>query len=650
MARVLSLDDIFAIERVTDTRISPDGARIAFTVAREYTEGENPAPAAAIWIVPFDGSSLPRRFTTGPRTDMAPRWSPDGKELAFLSDREKPGVMQVYVMPGDGGEARNVTSAKAGVSVFAWSPDSARIAYLAPDAPTEEEDQRQKDRDDAIHVDHDYHYTRLWVVAARGETDAEARALTPPEYQARDFAWRQGGWVVATSPTPKEEDLDCPWTLRAIAEDGAITTYWEGQTAISGVSASPDGRTLAWIESGILPGKSLDEVWVARDGEQPRTVASHYDGQGAMARAEFLPDGAALLLTGVVGIRTPVGRLDLASGRLETLLAGRTLDSSFTSATVVSVSADGKRMACALEEVDQPAEVYAWEQSAEPRRVSAFNRHLAEAPLGRGEEMEWDAPDGLRMQGVLIYPANYEAGARYPLVTQIHGGPTGFWPMRFYAGWHDWGQWLAAQGYAVLLPNPRGGLGRGPDFVVANQRNWGHGDLGDILSGVDAVIAKGIADPARLGVGGWSYGGYLTSWTIGHSDRFKAAVVGAGVTDLLGMEASDIPTWLASAMLLEPAWRDLDIYLRCSPITAVGEVKTPTLVLHGAADVRVPLTQGMELYNALRARGVPTEMVIYPREPHIFQERAHQRDLLTRVAAWFDRWLKGENGDDGAGA
>jgi dipeptidyl aminopeptidase/acylaminoacyl peptidase len=299
-------------------------------------------------------------------------------------------------------------------------------------------------------------------------------------------------------------------------------------------------------------------------------------------------------------------------------------------------------MACALEEVDRPAEVFVGETGGELRQVSAFNAHLTDVTLGRGETVRWAAPDGVQIEGVLLYPAGYEEGKRYPLIAHIHGGPTWQWLMRFVGGWHDWGQWLAAQGYAVLMPNPRGSFGRGRDYAWGNQRNWGHGDFDDVLSGVDALIERGIADPDRLGIGGWSYGGYLTSWAIGHTDRFKAAIVGAGVTDLLSFQAADIPSWLPTQMMLAPSYREPEVYLRSSPITYVANAKTPTLILHGASDERVRLGQGKELYHALQALGTPTEMVIYPREPHIFQERHHQRDVLERVAGWFNRWVRGD--------
>ncbi|HZC08120.1 MAG TPA: S9 family peptidase [Ktedonobacterales bacterium] len=640
MTRALTLEDIFAVERVIDAQISPDGARVAFVVTREFTEGEHAIPASSVWIVPYDGNTPARLFTASVHADTSPRWSPDGRSLAFLSDRERADTLQVYVMPTDGGEARKLTSAKAGVSEFSWSPDGARIAYLAADAKTEDEEKREKERDDAIHVDHDYKFTRLWVIDAAG---GEARAITPPAYQVRGFASRDSGWAIVTSPTPKEDDIMAAWSVRLVAEgsqDSESHALWQGAYPVLPITSSRDGRAIAWAHSGAVGEESADEVWVAQAGEEPRLVISDYSGM--IAGIHFTPDGKALLLIGVDGTRTLLGRLDLDSGATETLLAGRTFASTFASGPEVSVSADGVRMACVLEDVNQPPEVFVGELGGEPRKVTACNARFAETALGRGETIEWTAPDGLRIEGVLIYPVDYEEGKRYPLIAQIHGGPTGMWLMRFMAGWHDWGQWLATHGYAVLLPNPRGSAGRGREYAWSNRRNWGHGDLDDVLSGVDALIARGLADPDRLGIGGWSYGGYLTAWTIGQTDRFKAAVVGAGVTDLLSFQAADIPSWLPGQMMLAPSYQEPEVYLRSSPITYVAQAKTPTLITHGASDERVRLGQGKELYHALRALGVPTEMVIYPREPHIFQERHHQRDLLTRVGAWFDRWVKGD--------
>jgi dipeptidyl aminopeptidase/acylaminoacyl peptidase len=293
-----------------------------------------------------------------------------------------------------------------------------------------------------------------------------------------------------------------------------------------------------------------------------------------------------------------------------------------------------------LEDGAQPNEIWAGAIGGEPRQITAFNQALLSVTLGEVETIRWHAPDGLAIEGVLIHPAGYEAGRRYPLIVLAHGGPTWQWTQRFMANWHDWGQWLAAHGYAVLLPNPRGSTGRGRDFAHRNRRAWGSGDLDDCLSGVDQLVSQGLADPERLGIGGWSYGGFMTSWAIGHTHRFKAAIVGAGVTNLLSFQASDIPSWLPAEQMQANPYNDSEIYLRCSPISYAANITTPTLILHGASDERVRPGQGRELYNALRYLKVPAEMVVYPRETHAIMERHHQRDMLDRIAAWYDRWLK----------
>jgi dipeptidyl aminopeptidase/acylaminoacyl peptidase len=635
-AHVLTLEDIFDLEHVSDPRMSPDGTLVAFVVTRDYTEGGHKIPASSIWLAPSDGRTPARRFTTSGHVDAHPRWSPDGRTLAFLSDRAKDDVLQLYTIPLEGGEAQRLTDVKGGVSDLAWSSDGSRLAYLAPETASEEEERRHQEKDDAVWVDHDYKFTRLWVVGAQG---GEPRALTPAEYQVRGFAWFADGWAVVSSPSAKEDDFILPWTLRLVREGRPDEVLWQGQFPLQSLSASPDGRVLAWHHTGAGAGDPIDEVWVLESGGTPRRALGEFAGGTSLARV--MPDGASILLVGVEGTRHAVGRLALAGGALEMLLADRTLATdSLTGEPLISISRDGRQLVYALEDGTHPAELWTGTLGAQPRQLTTFNAHLQDVTLGASESVRWQAPDGQAVEGMLIYPAGYASGTRYPLVVQVHGGPLWQWLDRFMMSWHDWGQWLAAHGYAVLMPNPRGSFGRGLEYAWSNRRAWGLGDLQDVLSGADAMIERGLADPDRLGIGGWSYGGYLTSWTIGHSNRFKAAIVGAGVTDLLSFQASDIPSWLPAEQMLAHPWDDPEIYARCSPITYAGQMATPTLIPHGEADERVPLGQGKELYAALRARQVPAEMVVYPREPHIFAERQHQRDLLERVVAWYDRWLK----------
>ena len=636
--RALTLEDVFAFQGIEDVQISPDGSLVALVVSREYTEGGHKLLASTIWLVPTDGSATARQFTRGIGADTRPRWRPDGQVLAFLSDRDRDGILQVYTIPVDGGEARRLTQAKGGISDLAWSPDGSRIAYVALEAESEVEERRQREKDDAIFVDHDYKYARLWVIGKQGD---EPHALTPSAYQVRGFAWFAEGWAVVTSPTPNEDDFNLPWPLRQVREGHPDTILWQGQYPLWSISGSEDGQVIAWTHSGASASDPVDELWVLEAGGEARRVLTEF--AGGLAKGRMLPDGSGILVVGVAGTHHTVGRLARAGGEPEMVVSDRTLVCERgIGEPIISVSLDGSRYACALEDGTHPAEVWTGTLGEMPRQVTNNNVSLRDVEFGASETVRWQAPDGQTIEGVLIYPREYARGQRYPLVVQVHGGPHWQWLDRLMIGWHDWAQWLSAHGYAVLLPNPRGSVGRGLEYLWSNRRAWGIGDFPDILSGVDTLIESGLADPARLGIGGWSYGGFMTAWTVGHSDRFKAAIVGAGVTNTVSFQAADIPSWLPGKELLAQPWDEPDIYARSSPITYAGQMTTPTLILHGEADARVPVGQGRELYAALRARGVPTEMVIYPREEHPILERHHQRDLLERVLGWYDRWLKTE--------
>lgn len=637
--RALKLDDVFAFQGIEDVQISPDGSLVAFVVSREYTEGGHKLLASSIWLAPADGSASARQFTSGPGADTRPRWRPDGQALAFLSDREQDGILQIYTISLDGGEARRLTRAKGGVDDLAWGPDGSHIAYVAPDALSEEEERRHRERDDTMYVDHDDKYARLWVIGERGE---EPRAVTPAEYQVRGFAWFADGWAVVTSPTPKEDDYNLAWTLRQVHPGEPERTIWQGRYPLLSLSASEDGKVLAWTHSGAIAGDPVDEIWILEVGGEARRALSEF--AGGLVKARVLWDGSGVLVVGVNGTHHAVGRLARAGAEAVMVLRDHTLVCERgIGEPIISMSRDGSWYACALEDGTHPANVWTGRVGETPRQITNGNPALREVRLGASESVRWEAPDGQTIEGVLIYPSEFVEGQRYPLVVQVHGGPHWQWLDRLMIGWHDWAQWLAAHGYMVLLPNPRGSFGRGLAYLWSNRGAWGIGDFPDILSGVDALIERGLADPERLGIGGWSYGGYMTAWSIGHSDRFKAAIVGAGVIDMLSFQASDIPSWLPEEELLAQPWDNPEIYARCSPISYAGKMTTPTLILHGEADKRVPVGQGRELYAALRARAVPTDMVIYPREEHPILERHHQRDLLERVLDWYNRWLKPES-------
>jgi dipeptidyl aminopeptidase/acylaminoacyl peptidase len=305
-----------------------------------------------------------------------------------------------------------------------------------------------------------------------------------------------------------------------------------------------------------------------------------------------------------------------------------------------TVSDDGCRVSFVAESARTPPEVWIYERTIDrTQRLTYLNEVFEAAALGDAEVVHWTAPDGLEIEGMLYRPFDYVEGERYPLVVQVHGGPTARWGDEFTGNWYDWAQSLAGRGFAVLLPNPRGSTGRGSSFTNALFNEVGRAEFHDTMTGVDALIERGIVDPDRLGIGGWSWGGYMTAWAITQTNRFKAAVVGAGVTNMVSDNSvGDIPSANLSYFESTP-YDDPEPYWSRSPLRYVSKVRTPTLILHGEEDRRVAMSQGLELYTALRFREVDTQFVTYPREGHSIRETLHQKDLIERVVHWFSRHL-----------
>lgn len=631
-------EDIVAIRDALAPAVSPDGSRVAFVV-REPADPKRPDRPrdSDIWVVPADGSEPPRPFAASPKAEVRPRWSPDGRYLAFLSDRgapaegEEEATPQIYLLRTDGGEAVALTTAEGEVQDFRWAPDGKSLAYIATDPLTEAERRKAKEKDDAVHVDHGDHYARLWVV---GLDDHRARQVLRQDVQVADFAWAPGGdeLAVIIASTPRVDDA---WAQKLVvvrlASGEVLRTL--SDRAYGAPRWSPDGKTLAFLE--LTPQRLANRlVLVDAGGGSPRPLVDDYPG--TISDIAWTPDSKRLIAGGTEATRAKLVRIDVASGGVTPVadLYGDGVD--------VSVSRDGSTLAYLSERLDAPADVWCLRAGGEPRQLTRLNPQLGDLLLGRMRAIEWkNRKDGKTIYGLLMTPPDYQAGQRYPTVVQVHGGPEWAWWQGWHGSWHFWGELLAAHGYVVLLPNPRGSDGQGWRFAEANVGDWGGMDLEDVLDGVDQLVAQGIADPERLGIGGWSYGGFMTSWTVTQTHRFKAAVIGAAVTDLFSFHGTTdlTPSFLKFYFHGLPYGRD-EVYRKHSAMSFVQNVKTPSLVLHGEADFRVPISQGWELYNALKQLGVPTEMVTYPREPHLLGERAHQVDLLTRVLDWFDRYLK----------
>ncbi|MBZ5669899.1 MAG: S9 family peptidase [Acidobacteriia bacterium] len=652
--RALRPEDLADIRSLSNIQISADGRRVAFVVTEPADPAKPQKPRDTnIWVVPADGSESARLFAASPKSDTHPRWSPDGRYLALLSDRgepagdEKETKNQVYLMRTDGGEAEQLTNLKGSVEDLRWSRDGKMIAFTARDPETDAEQKKHKEGYDENFVDHLYKFARLWVLTL---AERKAEQVIKQDLHVSGFDWFPDGaeLAVRVSSTPRNDDVY--WHARVVVVrrlTGEIVRTLSENVA-GDARWSPDGQTIAFEE--YSPNRIASWLVVAPAAGGPaRPLLKDY--AGTVRDFEWEADSKHLVAEVNERTRDKFLRVDSGDGSAteipaETALAGADF----------AISQDGRVLAYARGNEDHPPDVFSWfrQESPQstptgepmgprlPRRLTDLNPQSKTWRLGAVKEISWKSKrDGTALYGVLVTPPDFKPAQTYPTIVEVHGGPEWAWWSGWLGSWHEWAQLLASNGYVVFLPNPRGSTGQGWKFAEANRDDWGGGDFRDIMDGVDDLIGQKIADPNRLGIGGWSYGGFMTSWAVTQTNRFQAAVVGAAVTNLFSFDGTtDItPTFLRNYFLDLPFARRAD-YDNHSAMTFLKNCKTPSLILHGESDERVPTSQGWEFYNGLRMLGVPAEMVTYPREHHGFRERAHQVELLTRLLAWYDKYLK----------
>ncbi len=626
-------EDIVSFRLASDPQISPDARAVAFVISEPADTAESEGDRNSdIWVVPATGESPPRRYAFGPNQETRPRWSPDGKYLAFLSDRQEKDKSQIYVMSTGGGEAEVITEMKEGVRLFHWDPDSRGMTFTAQDSLSTEEQKRNEAKDDERVVDEDVRQVRLYRIDIASR---EISLLTSADESVFDFDYSPDGSRIAiqTAATPELDDRYYGARLAVMNRDGTDRNVMSDKS-YENIRWSPDGGRILFFapvgrELTVLPGL------ISPDGGQTTLLGGSYSG--TIWEMDWMPDGRELLVSSQEGVQGIIGRLDTQSGEVMTVASvGR----SFGGAPTWSLSADGKWIAYLDASATSPPDVWIMRaDGSDSKQLTHLNPQTASLAFGSVERVAWTSTDGTEIEGVLVKPADYVEGVRYPLVVHIHGGPEWGWWLGWQCSWHEWAQLLASNGFAVLLPNVRGSDGYGWQFVEKNYMDWGGGDFDDIMSGVDYLIEEGIADPDRLGIGGWSYGGFMTAWAVTQTDRFKAAVMGAGLSNLTSMYGTtDIPTFMQFYFDGYPYGRQ-QVYDDRSALDFVDRVRTPILILHGEADVRVPISQAYEFYQALKDMEVETRFVIYPREPHGIGERSHQIDVLQRVLDWYTTHL-----------
>ena len=638
------------VKNVASVQVSPDGRRVVFTVTEAIMTDDKSDNLTHIHMANIDGSDV-RQMTYGDKSCTSPQWSPDGRWIAFTSERS--GKNNLWLLRVDGGEAQQGTDVKTRVSRFRWSPDSAQITFIMPDALTADEEKAQKGKNDAKVVDEHFKMHRLWVIPIAKDASGKhpARLLTKGEFSVgRDlvpgwFDWSPDGRTIVFThvPTPRAND----WPLSDISTVDVATGEVKpiARTGASEGSPlySPDGRWIAYVASDDPPtwAGTADVFVVSVSGGPPRKLAETFDRLSPSGGARLLgwsADGQGIFFTETRGTVTRLSVLPANGEPPQDLDRGEMVMSDIylnPSQTIIGFTA---------QTTTSPPEAYITPLDRfAPVQVSRMNADLPDYPLGRTDVIHWKSADGLEIEGLLTYPVGYEPGKRYPLLLLIHGGPASVFTQTFIASrrWYPIAT-FATQGYAILQPNIRGSSGYGKQWRYANYKDWGGMDYQDLMAGVDHVIQIGVADGDRLGVMGWSYGGYMTSWVITHTKRFKAASVGAGITNLMSFTGTtDILGFLPDYFGAE-LWENLDIYRAHSAMFNVKGVSTPTLIQHGEADARVPISQGYELYNALKRQNVPVKMVVYPRAPHGPQEPKQVLDIAKRNVEWFDHYLRQE--------
>ena len=624
------------IKQISDLNFSNNN-KIAMVVREALTDGEKSEYLSQIWLSHTDFSE-PIQFTYHEKSSTHPRFSPDGKFLAFISDRvEKP---QIWVIRTSGGEAWQFTFEKQGVGSFKWSPNGSKIAFLMKNPKTEKEEKDEKEKRDVILVDKNFKYSHLYLKSFTTNIDTtNGDRITKGEYDITSFSWNPNGKNIVFS-----QSLEPTFNSRFVSGDISIVNVnsetvrklvsWGGND--TSPIFTPNGKTIIFTSDGEKnePIGFRDIYKISSNGGIPYKIAETPNRSASIIACSS--NSNYLYVSDANRTKSEIYKIGLNNKEIIPILnlKGRISSSK--------ISNNSEMIVLVKQELNKPSEVYLSELSKiSPKKISNFNSSLKFPKLANTELITWISKDGLEIEGLLTYPTKYNKRKKYPLALIIHGGPAGVFSQSFTGNPGIYNiEYFASNGYAVLRPNPRGSTGYGKDFRFANFKDWGFGDYEDIMSGVDKAIDMGIADPQRLAVMGWSYGGYMTSFVVTRTERFKAASMGAGLPNLISMTTTtDIPDYLVAHMGGE-FWEDYETYEKHSAIYRINNVKTPTQVIHGANDLRVPFTQGQEFYVALKRKGVSTEMVVYPRTPHGPREPKLLMDVSPRIMAWLDKFIK----------
>lgn len=646
--RAATTDELFTprhvakLKAVASAALSPDGKHVAYTLAvprHPLTEENGPA-----WIELYvaDAAGKSRPFVTGKVKVGGVRWTPDSRAIAFVAQRGDDKHRALYLLPIDGGEARRVIAHDADLRGVAFSPDGKQVAFLASEPLSKEQQEYQDKGFNQEIYEEDWRPTKVWIAAADGSD--KPRALDLPG-SASMVRWRPGGpqLAVVLAPTPLVDDGYMAKRVHIVdAQTGKVIEPIDNPGKLGQVDWSPDGKHLAMI-SGVDIHDPADGRLMVADVPGDSKLRDLMPNYQAHVGSFAWKDDRTLLWVAAEGTASTVGTVNL-DGQRHVLIdaAGPVLGR-------VSLSDDGRTAALVGHSPSHPPEVFllaAKHKAA--RRMTQSNSWLDQMRFARQEVVRWKARDGLKLEGVLVYPLNYEKGRRYPLIMSVHGGPEAHVANGWVTSYGRPGQTAAARGFAVFYPNYRGSTGRGVAFSKLGQADAAGKEFDDLVDGLDHLVAQGLVDKDKVGITGGSYGGYASAWgATYYSERYAASVMFVGISDNVSkLGTTDIPEEMFLVHHRKRLWDDWSYFLRSSPIRYVQRNRTPTLILHGKSDPRVHPSQSMELYRHLKTLGqAPVRLVFYPGEGHGNRRAAARFDYNVRMLRWMQRYLQGPGGD-----
>jgi dipeptidyl aminopeptidase/acylaminoacyl peptidase len=631
--RAMSIDDTLNMVGVAGPEISPDGKWIIFSRS-ELNWKENKRPSH-LWIVPADGGE-PFQFTSGD-SDSQPQWSPDSNRIAFIRAGKEPSDRQVYIIRVNGGEATKLTDHKDGISSFRWSADGHQIIFLSSDQKSDADKKKEKDGDDAIFVDEGPNgqsrgqWSNIWTFSL---ADKKERQVTREKMLIGSYDPSPDAKRIVFSAR-RENSRNGGYLSEIFIADlasGATTRLTANEAPEGSAQWSPDGKAVAYLAPDDKKWELANaKIWII-DVETKSNRKASAKFEGSIGEYVWEKGGKRIIFNGQQGTNRNLYELDVATGTVKQLTKKVGVFS------VGSLSSDAKKAVAIYSTPDHPPNLWITDvATGDARQLTRFNAGIEDLALAKSEVVRWKSKDGLEIEGILYLPADYRQGTRIPLVLNIHGGPAGSFTYGFQGIYHVY----AGLGYASLSPNVRGSSGYTDELLRGNMRDLGGGDYQDLMTGVDALIERGIADPDKLGVKGWSYGGVLGGWTITQTNRFKAASLGAMVSDWASEYAMgfnhDVRLWYIGGT----PWENPEGYRKMSSYTHINKVTTPTILFHGEQDTTDTIGQSMIFYQGLKDRGVPTRFIRFPREPHGFREPRHQRIKDVEEIAWMQKHING---------